>query len=157
MSPPLLLQQCAACLVRLIWMFFGMVGRWLYSCCFVESHCSSIYSLLRENRLIDVFPNGINTKRKANSLIQDLNLGRRCYFLRQYSLRNVIYIYIYINVIFITQLFVVLDVYPIIFFKNCETVCVYIYIYIYVIFITQLFVVLDMYPIIFFKIVKQYI
>ena len=31
MSSPLLLQQCHACLVRLTWIIFVMVGRWPYS------------------------------------------------------------------------------------------------------------------------------
>ena len=31
MSSSLLLQQCPACLVRLTWIVFVMVGRWLYS------------------------------------------------------------------------------------------------------------------------------
>ena len=35
MCSPLLLQQCPACLVRLIWMAFVMGGWWSYSCCFV--------------------------------------------------------------------------------------------------------------------------
>ena len=35
MSSSLLLQQCPACLVRLIWMISKMGGRWPYSCCFV--------------------------------------------------------------------------------------------------------------------------
>ena len=35
MSLPLLLQQCIACLVRLIWIVFVMGGRCPYSCCFV--------------------------------------------------------------------------------------------------------------------------
>ena len=35
MSSSLLLQQCPACLVHLIWMVFKMGGRLLYSCCFV--------------------------------------------------------------------------------------------------------------------------
>ena len=35
MSSSLLLQQCSACLVRLIMIIFVMSGRWAYSCCFV--------------------------------------------------------------------------------------------------------------------------
>ena len=35
MSSSLLLEQCPACLVHLIWIVFMMGGRWLYSCCFV--------------------------------------------------------------------------------------------------------------------------
>ena len=35
MSSSLLLQQCPACLVCLIWIVFVMGGRWLYKCCFV--------------------------------------------------------------------------------------------------------------------------
>ena len=35
MSSSLLLQQCPACLVRLIWIVFVMAGRWPYSWCFV--------------------------------------------------------------------------------------------------------------------------
>ena len=34
MSSSLLLQQCPACLVGLIWMVFAMGSRRLYSCCF---------------------------------------------------------------------------------------------------------------------------
>ena len=36
MSSSLLLQQCPACLVRLIWIVFVMGGRWPYSWCFVR-------------------------------------------------------------------------------------------------------------------------
>ena len=35
MSSSLLLQQCPACLVRLILIVFVIGGRWPYSCCFV--------------------------------------------------------------------------------------------------------------------------
>ena len=35
MSSSLLLQQCPACLVRLILIVFLMGSRWPYSCCFV--------------------------------------------------------------------------------------------------------------------------
>ena len=35
MNSSLLLQQCLACLVRLIWMVFVMGGRCPYSCCFM--------------------------------------------------------------------------------------------------------------------------
>ena len=35
MSSSLLLQQCPACLVRILWIVFVMGGRWPYSCCFV--------------------------------------------------------------------------------------------------------------------------
>ena len=35
MSSSLLLQQCPACLARLILIVFVMGGRWAYSCCFV--------------------------------------------------------------------------------------------------------------------------
>ena len=35
MSSSLFLQQCPACLVRLISMVFVIGGRWPYSCCFV--------------------------------------------------------------------------------------------------------------------------
>ena len=35
MSSSLLLQQCSACLIRLAWIVFVMVGRWPYSWCFV--------------------------------------------------------------------------------------------------------------------------
>ena len=35
MSSFLLLQQCPACLVRLILIVFVMGGRWPYSCCFI--------------------------------------------------------------------------------------------------------------------------
>ena len=35
MSSSLLLQQCLACLVRLIWIVFMIDGKWPYSCCFV--------------------------------------------------------------------------------------------------------------------------
>ena len=35
MSSSLLLQQCPACLARLIWIVFVMGGGWPYSCCFV--------------------------------------------------------------------------------------------------------------------------
>ena len=33
LSSPLLLQQCPACLIRLIWIVFVKGGRWPYSCC----------------------------------------------------------------------------------------------------------------------------
>ena len=42
MSSSLLLQQCPACLVCLIWIVFVMGGRWPYSWCLVEC-CSQVY------------------------------------------------------------------------------------------------------------------
>ena len=45
MNLSLLLQQCPACLVRLIWMVFKMGGRWSYSCCFVECCFQDLFSI----------------------------------------------------------------------------------------------------------------
>ena len=45
MSSFLLLRQCPACLARLTWIVFLMVGRWLYSWCFVGC-CRGNYSTL---------------------------------------------------------------------------------------------------------------
>ena len=42
MSSSLLLQQCPACLVRLIWIEFVMGGKWLFSCCFVGCCLSNV-------------------------------------------------------------------------------------------------------------------
>ena len=44
MSSFLLLLQCPVCLVRLIWMFFVMGGRWPYSCCFVECCLQDLFN-----------------------------------------------------------------------------------------------------------------
>ena len=47
MSSFLLLQQCSACLVRLIWMVFEMGGRWPYSCCFVGCCFQDSFNIAR--------------------------------------------------------------------------------------------------------------
>ena len=46
MSSSLLLQQCPACLVRLILIVFVMGGRQPYSCCFVRCCLHELFSLL---------------------------------------------------------------------------------------------------------------
>ena len=47
MSWFLLLQQCPACLVRLIWMVFEMDGRWPYRCCFVGCCFQDLFNIAR--------------------------------------------------------------------------------------------------------------
>ena len=47
MSSYLLLQQCPACLVSLIWMVFEMDGRWPYSYCFVGCCFQDLLSIAR--------------------------------------------------------------------------------------------------------------
>ena len=47
MSSSLLLQQCPACLVHLIWIVFVMGGRWPYSWCFVRSCCQDLFNIAR--------------------------------------------------------------------------------------------------------------
>ena len=47
MSSFLLLQQCSACLVRLILIVFVMGGRWPYSCCFVEFCLQYLFNIDR--------------------------------------------------------------------------------------------------------------
>ena len=47
MSSSLLLQQCLACLVRLIWMVFVIGGRWPYSYCFVGSCFQDLFNITR--------------------------------------------------------------------------------------------------------------
>ena len=47
MSSSLLLQQCPACLVRLIWIVFVIGGRWPYSCCLVGCCCQDLFRIAR--------------------------------------------------------------------------------------------------------------
>ena len=47
MSSSLLLQQCPACLVRLILIIFVMGGRWPYSCCFVGFYLQDLFNVAR--------------------------------------------------------------------------------------------------------------
>ena len=43
----LFLQQCSACLVRLILIVFVTGGRWLYSCCFVGCCLQDLFNIAR--------------------------------------------------------------------------------------------------------------
>ena len=45
MSSSLLLQQCSACLVCLIWIVFMMGGRWPYSWCFVGCYSQDLFNI----------------------------------------------------------------------------------------------------------------
>ena len=47
MNSSLLLQQCTACLVRLIRMVFEMEGKWLYSCCFSRFCVQDLFNIAR--------------------------------------------------------------------------------------------------------------
>ena len=47
MRSSLLLQQCSACFVRLIWMVFEIGGWWLYSCCFVGCCFQDVINIAR--------------------------------------------------------------------------------------------------------------
>ena len=47
MSSSLLLQQCPACLVRLTWIVFVMVGRWAYSWCLVGCCRQDLFNIAR--------------------------------------------------------------------------------------------------------------
>ena len=47
MSLSLLLQQCPACLVCLIWIVFMMGGRWPYSWCFVGCCHQDLFNIAR--------------------------------------------------------------------------------------------------------------
>ena len=47
MSSFLLLQQCPACLFRLIWMVLEMRGRWPYSRCFVGCFFLDLFNIAR--------------------------------------------------------------------------------------------------------------
>ena len=65
MSLPLLLQQCPAYLVRLIWIVFVMGGRWPYSCCFVGCCFQDLFNIARSidnNR--QIFGPSQRTKKK---------------------------------------------------------------------------------------------
>ena len=44
MSSSLLLQQCPACLVRLVWIVFVMGSRWPYSWCLVGCCCQDLFN-----------------------------------------------------------------------------------------------------------------
>ena len=46
-SSSLLLQQCPACLVRLILIVFVMGGRWPYNCCFVGCFLQDLFNIAR--------------------------------------------------------------------------------------------------------------
>ena len=47
MSSSLLLQQCPACLVRLIWIIFVMGGRWPYSWCLMGCCRQDLFNIAR--------------------------------------------------------------------------------------------------------------
>ena len=47
MSSSLLLQQCPACLVRLVWIFFVMGGSWPYSWCLVGCCHQDLFNIAR--------------------------------------------------------------------------------------------------------------
>ena len=47
MSSSLLLQQCPACLVRLIWIVFEIGGRWPYSWCLVGCYRQDLFKIAR--------------------------------------------------------------------------------------------------------------
>ena len=47
MSSSLLLQQCAASLVHLIWIVCDMRGKWPYSCCFVKCCFQDLFKTAR--------------------------------------------------------------------------------------------------------------
>ena len=47
LSSPILLQQCPACLARLIWMVFEMDGRYPYSCCSVGCCLQDLFNTAR--------------------------------------------------------------------------------------------------------------
>ena len=47
MSSSLLLQQCPACLGRLTWIVFVMVGRWPYSWCLVGCCRQDLFNIAR--------------------------------------------------------------------------------------------------------------
>ena len=47
MSSFLLLQQCPASLVRLIWMVLEMGGKWPNSCCFEECYSQDLFNMTR--------------------------------------------------------------------------------------------------------------
>ena len=55
MSSSLLLQQCPACLIRLIWIVFVMGGRWRYNWCLVG--CCKETKRLRNKRTSRDHPN----------------------------------------------------------------------------------------------------
>ena len=47
LTSSLLLQQCPACLVRLIWIVFVMSSWWLYSCCFLGCCLLDFFNIAR--------------------------------------------------------------------------------------------------------------
>ena len=47
MSSSLLLKQCPACLVRLIWIVFVMGYKWPYICCFVRCCLQDLFNIAR--------------------------------------------------------------------------------------------------------------
>ena len=47
MSSSLVLQQCSACLVRLILIVFVMGGRWPYNCFFVGCVLEDLFKIAR--------------------------------------------------------------------------------------------------------------
>ena len=46
MSSPLILQQCHAWVVRLIWMILEIGGRWPYNCCFVGCGFQNLFNMV---------------------------------------------------------------------------------------------------------------
>ena len=61
MSSSLLLQQCSACLVRLTRMVWEMVGRWPYSCFFVECCFHDLFKTARS--ILVQFPSSLFSMR----------------------------------------------------------------------------------------------
>ena len=45
MTLSLLLQQCSASLIRLIWIVFVIGGRWPYSCCFERCRLQDLFNI----------------------------------------------------------------------------------------------------------------
>ena len=57
MSSSLLLQQCLACLIRLLLIVFVMRGRWPYSCCFGEAEKERRQECCKQYIYIYIFEN----------------------------------------------------------------------------------------------------
>ena len=90
MSSSLLLQQCPACLVRLIWIIFEINGRWLYSCCFLKCCLQDLFNIARS--ILVQLPSNLFFSRLV-SVHHDHRLKETAFHL---IVQVYIYIYIYI-------------------------------------------------------------
>ena len=78
MSSSLLLQQCPACLVRLIWIVFLMGGRWPYRWCFARCCRQVLFNRSYGNQTWPIKWNAVfSSQRSCRYCCMDAPLGRK--------------------------------------------------------------------------------